>query len=83
MCICLIEARLRNHFCLGKVINITCCDYVFVALVIKHEKRMRLIAFQENPSSFNRVVACGQTEGRTDGPTDRRTDGPTDRRTDR
>ena len=26
------EARLRNHFCTGKAINITYCECVFVAL---------------------------------------------------
>ena len=61
-----MEARSRNHCCRGKVINITCSDCVFVALVIQHEKRMRLIVFQENPSSFNRVDACGQTAVRPD-----------------
>jgi hypothetical protein len=27
--------------------------------------------FHKNPSSWNRVVPCGQTDGRTDGETDR------------
>jgi len=58
-----MEARSRNHCCRGKVINITCSDCVFVALVIQHEKRMGLIVFHENPSSCNRVVVCGSTVG--------------------
>jgi len=36
-------ARSRNHFCRGKVINITYSECVSVALVIQHGQRMRRI----------------------------------------
>ena len=38
-----IEARWRNHCCLGKAISITYFECVSVALVIRHAKRMRHI----------------------------------------
>jgi hypothetical protein len=38
-----IEARSRNHFCREKAIRITYSEYVSVALVIQHAKRMRHI----------------------------------------
>jgi hypothetical protein len=37
------QARTRNHCCRGKAISITYAECVSVALVIKHEKRMRRI----------------------------------------
>jgi len=36
-----VKARSRNHCCSGKAICITCSEYVSVALVIEHAKRMR------------------------------------------
>ena len=38
-----IEARSRNHRCLGKAINITYSEYVSVILVVLHEERRRPI----------------------------------------
>ena len=38
-----IKARPRNHCCLGKEVNITYSEYVFVALGIQHANRMRHI----------------------------------------
>jgi hypothetical protein len=38
-----IEARSRNHCCRGKAISITYSEWVSVALVIQHAKRMRRI----------------------------------------
>jgi len=32
-----------NHYCSGKAISITCCECLFVALVIQHEMRMHHI----------------------------------------
>jgi hypothetical protein len=58
--------RSRNHCCRGKVISITCCECVFVALVIQHDKRLRHIVLQGNPSSCTRNCYM-QTDGRTDG----------------
>jgi hypothetical protein len=40
---CKIDKRSLNHFCLPKVISITCANCVSVALVIQHTKRMRRI----------------------------------------
>ena len=40
---CNIEARSRNHCCHGKAISITYSECVFIAVVIQHAKRMRLI----------------------------------------
>jgi len=37
------EGHLLNHCCLGKAISITYSEYVSVALVIHHAKRMRRI----------------------------------------
>jgi hypothetical protein len=39
-----IEARSRNHCCGAKTISITHSEWVCVALVIQHAKRMRRIA---------------------------------------
>jgi hypothetical protein len=38
-----MEAHSRNHFHRGKTISITCYEFVFVAIVIQHPKRMRHI----------------------------------------
>jgi hypothetical protein len=38
-----IEARSRNQCCRGKAISITYSEFVSVALVIQHAKRMRRI----------------------------------------
>jgi hypothetical protein len=38
-----IKARSHNHFFRGKAISSTHSEYVFVALVIQHAKRMRRI----------------------------------------
>ena len=38
-----IKALLRNHCCHGKAIRVTYSEYVFVALVNRHTKRMRRI----------------------------------------
>jgi hypothetical protein len=35
--------RSHNHFCRGKAISVTYSEYVSVALVIQHAKRMRRI----------------------------------------
>jgi phosphopantetheinyl transferase (holo-ACP synthase) len=40
-----IEARSRNHCCREIAISITYSEYVSVALVIRHAKRMRRICF--------------------------------------
>jgi hypothetical protein len=37
------EARSRNHCCHGKAISITYSEFVSMALVIQHTKRMRRI----------------------------------------
>ena len=37
------ETRSRNHCCRGKVISITYCECVLVAVFIQHAKRMRHI----------------------------------------
>jgi hypothetical protein len=41
----LLEARSSNHRCNGKVISITYCQCVFVALGIQHAMRTRRVAF--------------------------------------
>jgi hypothetical protein len=38
-----IEVRSRNHCCHGKAISITHSEYVPVAVVIQHAKRIRCI----------------------------------------
>jgi len=38
-----IEVRSRNNFCRGKTIRITYSEYASVALIMQHEKRIRLI----------------------------------------
>ena len=38
-----IETLSRNHCCYGKAIRTTYSEYVFVALVIQHAKRVRSI----------------------------------------
>jgi hypothetical protein len=38
-----VELRSRNHCCLGKATSITHSERVFVALVIQHAKRIRLL----------------------------------------
>jgi hypothetical protein len=38
------EARSNNH-CYASAVSTTYSDYVFVTLVIQHEKRLRLITF--------------------------------------
>jgi hypothetical protein len=43
MCKRNIEVRSGNHCCRGKEISITNSDFVSVALIIQHAKRMRLI----------------------------------------
>jgi hypothetical protein len=60
---CVSEAGWTIYCCRGKVISITCSDDLLLALVINYEKRIRLAVFQENPSSCNRVDACGPTDG--------------------
>ena len=66
MCISrLIEVRSRNHCCSGKLVSVTCSEFLFVALVIQHEK-CSAVVLQENPSSCNGVVECGPTDGQTD-----------------
>jgi hypothetical protein len=37
------EARSHNYFCSTKAISIVYSEYVFIALVIQHAKRMRVI----------------------------------------
>jgi hypothetical protein len=44
-----IEARSRNHCCVGKEIGITYSKCVSVALVMQHTKRMRRVI----------IVICG------------------------
>jgi len=44
-----IEARSGNHFCCGKAISITYCEYVSLALVFQRTKRMRLIILSSVP----------------------------------
>jgi len=46
-----IEARLCNHFCSGKVISISYCECVFVALGIQHAMHMHLIVISGLPYS--------------------------------
>jgi hypothetical protein len=38
-----IEARSRNHCCLGKAISVTYSECVFITLVIQHAMRVRRI----------------------------------------
>jgi hypothetical protein len=39
-----MEAPSWNHCCSGKTISITYSEYVFVALVIQHAVRMRILS---------------------------------------
>ena len=57
--------RSRNRCCRGKLGSVTCSECLFVALVIQHEK-CSAVVLQESPSSCNRVVECGPTDGRTE-----------------
>jgi hypothetical protein len=38
-----MEARSRNHYCRVEVVSVTQYEYVSVALVIQHAKRMRRV----------------------------------------
>ena len=74
--------------------NIKLLPYVYVCLQVKYRyscqiliklkfsrqifKKCSNIKFNENPSSGNRVVPCGRTDGRTD-----REDRQTDRQTEK
>jgi hypothetical protein len=48
---CNIDVRSRNNVCCGKVINVTCFESTFVALVIKREMCMR-----RNTGCFKRMT---------------------------
>jgi hypothetical protein len=46
-----VEARSCNHYCSGKTMSITYCEYVFVALGIQHAMRMHHTAICGLPRS--------------------------------
>ena len=53
-----IEARSRNHWSRGEAISSTYYEYVFVALLTQHSKRMRPVTL---PSVASPAVLCFST----------------------
>jgi len=53
-----IEARSRNHYYLGKAINVTYFKFVSVTLVFRRAKRMRLIILSSVDSP---AIPCSST----------------------